>query len=62
MDSSGQHRLDVRLDEETYTALRRLAAAEDRSCAAQIRHLIRSDAIRSGLWTPTRPQIVRSTA
>lgn len=51
-------RYNLRLDEETLTALRRLANADDRSMAAQLRHMIRLEAAQRGLWTPGPPKAV----
>ena len=51
-------RYNLRLDEETLTALRRLANADDRSMAAQLRHMIRLEAAQRGLWTPAPPKAV----
>ena len=54
-------RYQVRLDEETLLALRRLADADDRSMAAQLRSMIKAEAAKRGVWTPRRPQAVRNT-
>lgn len=50
--------ITIRLDEDTAIALRRLADSEDRSQAAQLRVMIRSEAQKRGLWTPRRPSVV----
>ena len=52
-------RYSLRLDEETLLALRRLADAEDRSMAAQVRQLVRAEASKRGLWTPRPPTLVK---
>lgn len=40
------------MDHETRLALARLANADERTGAAEIRWLIREAAIKRGLWTP----------
>ena len=55
-------RLTLRIDEDTMLALQRLADAEDRTKAAQLRILIRAEAQKRGLWTPSRPRAVATTA
>lgn len=44
--------LNIRLDPETRVALERLAQADERSLAAQIRHMVRTEALRRGMWHP----------
>lgn len=51
-------RYELHLDEDIRLALRRLAAADQRSAAGTIRYLITSEAARRGLWTPSKPQLV----
>ena len=55
-----ERRYQVRLDEETLIALRRLADADERSMAAQLRYMIKSDASKRGLWTARPLKSVRS--
>lgn len=55
-------RYELELDEDTRVALRRLAVATERSAAGVIRHLIRSEAARKGVWTPEQPRLVRDNA
>lgn len=55
-------RYQVRMDDETYTALRRLASAEERSMAAQLRLLVRQEAQKRGLWTYVRPAAVSAAS
>ena len=43
---------NVRLDNETRIALQRLANRNERSMAAQLRFMIRQEAIKEGLWVP----------
>ena len=43
----------LRLDAETRVALSRLANADERTAAAQVRWMIRTEAIKRGLWSPT---------
>lgn len=40
------------VDEDTVLALRRLADADSRSMAAQVRWMIRDSAMRRGIWQP----------
>ncbi len=54
-------RFELQLDEETRCALQRLSQADSRSNAGTIRHLIRGEAQRRGLWNPSRPQVVSSS-
>jgi len=51
-------RFQLRLDEDTRVALARLALADERSASAQLRHMIRQEAQKRGLWTPSAPQAV----
>ena len=46
-------RFTLLLDSDTQEALHRLANAEERSMAAQIRIMVREEAMRRGIWTPT---------
>lgn len=55
-------RYSLRLDDETLIALRRLAHADDRSMAAQVRILIRREAAQRGLWTPAKPVSIERMA
>lgn len=55
-------RYELDLDDETRTALRRLAVADDRSAAGVIRHLVKREAVSRGLWTPSAPRLVNSQA
>lgn len=48
----------LRLDEKLALALRRMAAADERTMAAELRHLIREQAVVRGFWGPRRPQPV----
>jgi hypothetical protein len=60
MSWSTKLRFQLRLDEETRIALSRLALAEERSASAQLRHMIRTEAQKRGLWTPSlRPVSVQ---
>jgi hypothetical protein len=52
----------LRLDEDTTVALRRLAHAEERSMAAQLRIMIRKSAQERGLWTPSHLHPVKATS
>ena len=56
-----ERRYQIRLDEDTQVALRRLACAEERTMAAQLRIMIRREAQTRGLWTPARPLEVTKT-
>jgi hypothetical protein len=51
-------RFQLRLDEDTRVALARLALADERSASAQLRHMIRQEAQKRGLWVPSAPQAV----
>lgn len=53
-----ERRYTLRLDEDTLIALRRIADAEERTMAAQIRLMVRTEAAKRGLWTPRRPTAV----
>jgi hypothetical protein len=52
-------RFSLSLDEETTVALRRLAGADERSMAAQLRYMIREAAMRRGLWEPSLKSVRR---
>jgi len=54
-----ERRYQVRLDDETALALRRLADSEERSMAAQLRHMIKIEAAKRGLWTARSLHAVR---
>jgi len=56
-----ERRYQIRLDEDTQVALRRLACAEERTMAAQLRIMIRREPQTTGLWTPARPLVVTKT-
>lgn len=53
-------RFTFTIDEETARALDRLADHEMRTRSKCILFLIRSEAMKKGLWTPQRPEIVRA--
>lgn len=55
-------RFTLRLDEETTVALRRLATLNERSMAAQLRLMVRTEATKAGVWTPVAPRAVKSSA
>ena len=61
-EAEGLKRYTFTIDEETSRALDRLAEHEMRTRSKTILFLIRSDALRKGLWTPQRPEIVKSKA
>ena len=50
---------NVRLDNETRIALQRLVNRNERSMAAQLRFMIRQEAIKEGLWVPPALQGIR---
>ena len=50
------------IDEETSRALDRLAEHEMRTRSKTILFLIRSEAMKKGLWTHQRPEIVKTQA
>ena len=56
---SRERRFTLRLDDETTVALRRLATLNERSMAAQLRLMIRAEAAKAGVWTPSAPSLVR---
>ncbi len=56
-----ERRYQVRLDEETLIALRRLADSDERSMAAQLRHMIKIEAAKRGLWTARPLKAVSKT-
>ena len=49
-------RYEVTLDEDVMAALERLSQADDRSKPGMLRHLIRAEAVKRGLWTPSKPR------
>lgn len=53
-------RFQFELDTETRLALIRLSEADERTCAAQLRYMIRTEAAKRGLWTPKRPELVKN--
>lgn len=46
-------RLTVTLEQSEYSALLRVAVAELRDPADQLRHILRAELERRGLWPPT---------
>jgi hypothetical protein len=54
-------RYELDLDDDVRTALRRLSVADERTSAGVIRYLIKQEATRRGLWTPSQPRLVPSS-
>ncbi len=52
-------KVTIRLEEDEWRALRRLAEMESRSMNQQIKRLILVDAAKKGVYQPTRPTVVQ---
>lgn len=56
-----QKRYTLRCEEDVLIALRRLAAIEERSMSAQLRILIKREALKLGVWRPQAPRVAGGT-
>lgn len=54
-------RFSVKFDQDTLLALRRLADANERTMAAQLRYMVRHEAASKGLWLPGPPTLAKGT-